>query len=360
MLIPNKHNGYRADGRRVYPLDFGGDAPAPDYTPLAQASEKAAESAERLGNRQLDFAERQYAEMRPLAERVYESQIAGMDSATRIAEEERAYGLQFRPAEERLLAEAMQFDTAAAREARARQAAADAARAFGSTKAQTARGMSRMGVAPGSGAFGSNMNQNALAAASMRSGAMNQSRMQSEEQARALLTGASALGRGQTQTALGAMGLSSSLGSAGQQTAMAPGNQYMQGLAAGASTIGSGYQQQIGGLGSILGTQANVYNQSQAAKGEMMGAVLGIGAAYAGRPAAPSDRRLKENIELVGRDERTMLPLYEFEYKGGDGRRFLGVMADDVEKVFPQAVIEMSNGYKAVDYDLLGIEMVEV
>jgi hypothetical protein len=31
-----------------------------------------------------------------------------------------------------------------------------------------------------------------------------------------------------------------------------------------------------------------------------------------------------------------------------------------VEKVFPEAVIEMSNGYKAVDYDLLGIEMVEV
>jgi hypothetical protein len=25
-----------------------------------------------------------------------------------------------------------------------------------------------------------------------------------------------------------------------------------------------------------------------------------------------------------------------------------------------EAVIEMSNGYKAVDYDLLGIEMVEV
>jgi hypothetical protein len=324
---------------------------------MARATEKAVAASERLGNRQLEFSERQYEEMKPLAQRVYESQIAGMDSATRIAEEERAYGLQFRPAEERLLAEAMEFDTAAARERRAQQAAADAARAFGSTQAQTARGMSRMGVAPGSGAFGANMNQNALAAASMRSGAMNQSRMQSEEQARALLTGASALGRGQTQTALGAMGLSSQLGSASQQTAMAPGNQYMQGLASGASTIMQGQQMGIQGQGQIMNTQANLYGQSQAAKGEMIGAVLGIGAAYAGRP---SDRRLKENIELVGRDERTMLPLYEFEYKGGDGRRFLGVMADDVEKVFPEAVIEMSNGYKAVDYDLLGIEMVEV
>ena len=335
----------------------GKSAPAPDYSAMARATERGVEAAERLGTRQLDFAERQYQEMKPLAERIADSQISGMDSATRIAEEERAYGLRFRPAEERLLQEAMEFDTARAREERASQAAADAARAFGSTQAQTARALGARGIAPGSGAFGAQMNQNALAGASQRAAAMNQSRMQSQEQGRALLTGASALGRGQTQTALGAMGLSSSLGSAGQQTAMAPGNQYMQGLASGAGTIMQGNQMGIQGQGQIMNTQANLYGQKMAAQGEMMGAALGIGAAFAGRP---SDRRLKENIELVGRDERTGLPLYEFEYKGGDGRVFLGVMADDVEKVYPEAVLEMSNGYMAVDYKLLGIEMVEV
>jgi hypothetical protein len=137
---------------------------------------------------------------------------------------------------------------------------------------------------------------------------------------------------------------------------MAPGSQYMQGMGQGASTIGSGLQMQQSGLTSILGNQANLYGQKMNAQSQMLGTALGAGLGV----YAASDRRLKENIELVGRDERTMLPLYEFEYKGGDGRRFLGVMADDVEKVFPQAVIEMSNGYKAVDYDLLGIEMVEV
>jgi len=49
----------------------------------------------------------------------------------------------------------------------------------------------------------------------------------------------------------------------------------------------------------------------------MFGSILGAAAAYR------SDRRLKENIEEVGRDERTMLPLYEFEYIGGTGKRFL-------------------------------------
>jgi hypothetical protein len=256
----------------------GKSAPAPDYSAMAAATERGVEAAERLGNRQLEFSERQYAEMKPLAERIAESQISGMDSATRIAEEERAYGLRFRPAEERLLAEAMEFDTPAARERMAQQAAADAARAFGSTQAQTARGMSRMGVAPGSGAFGANMNQNALAAASQRAGAMTGSRLQSQEQARALLTGASALGRGQTQTALGAMGLSSQLGSSGLQTGMAPGNQYMQGLASGAGTIMQGQQLGLQGQSTIFNAQADLYKQAQNAQAEFGGALIGGGA----------------------------------------------------------------------------------
>jgi hypothetical protein len=255
----------------------GKSAKAPDYREMAAATREGVKVARELGTRQLDFAERQYEELKPLAQRITESQIAGMDSATRIAEEEREYGLRFRPAEERVLAEAMEFDTPAARERMAQQAAADAARAFGSTQAQTARGMSRMGVAPGSGAFGANMNQNALAAASQRAGAMTGSRLQSQEQARALLLGASALGRGQTQTALGAMGLSSQLGSSGQQTAMNPGNQYMQGLASGASTIMQGQQMGIQGQGQIMSTQANLYGQKMNAQAQMLGTALGAG-----------------------------------------------------------------------------------
>jgi hypothetical protein len=92
----------------------------------------------------------------------------------------------------------------------------------------------------------------------------------------------------------------------------------------------------------------------------MWGSLLGAGATLGAAGIAKSDRRLKENIENVGRDERTMLPLYEFEYIGGTGKRFLGVMADDVEKRYPEMVFTMPDGYKAVNYAGLGIEMVEV
>ena len=335
----------------------GKSAAPPDYDPLAKASKESAEIMAGIGQEQLAFAKKQYEEMAPLAKRAADQQFTTQNELMQMGREDRErYLTTFAPVEEGLVRRAQEFDTDAYREQLASQAAADAARAFDTTRGMTSRGLARMGVAPGSGASMAQMNQNALAGASMRAGAMTGSRLQSEGEGMNRLYNAAALGRGLPGTTLSAYGSSVGAGSAGIQTAMAPGGQYMQGMGQGANTIGSGLQMRNQGLTSILGNQANLYGQKMGAQSEMLGTALGAGLGV----YAASDRRLKENIELVGRDERTMLPLYEFEYKGGDGRRFLGVMADDVEKVFPEAVIEMSNGYKAVDYDLLGIEMVEV
>ena len=74
-----------------------------------------------------------------------------------------------------------------------------------------------------------------------------------------------------------------------------------------------------------------------------------------------SDRRLKERIVPIGLDV-SGIALYLFNYKPeycdamGRGRRF-GVMADEVELVNPDAVSIASNGYKQVDYSMLGIEL---
>jgi len=61
-----------------------------------------------------------------------------------------------------------------------------------------------------------------------------------------------------------------------------------------------------------------------------------------------SDIRLKENIARVGTADNG-LPLYLFNYKGSD-QRMLGLMAQDVHKVRPEAVVLMPNGYLGVDY----------
>ena len=73
-----------------------------------------------------------------------------------------------------------------------------------------------------------------------------------------------------------------------------------------------------------------------------------------------SERRVKENIARIG-DHPLGFNLYLFDYrpefraKWGHGRQF-GVMIDEVERVMPEAVSLHSDGFKRVDYALLGIE----
>ena len=71
----------------------------------------------------------------------------------------------------------------------------------------------------------------------------------------------------------------------------------------------------------------------------------------------PSDRTTKENIVRIG-DHPLGIGLYLFDYKPeyrdatSHGRQ-LGVMADEVETVMPDAVCVHPNGYKMVDYAML-------
>jgi hypothetical protein len=71
-----------------------------------------------------------------------------------------------------------------------------------------------------------------------------------------------------------------------------------------------------------------------------------------------SDIRLKTDIVLIGKAENG-LPLYTFRYIGGTAV-YQGVMAQDVLKFMPEAVIYMPNGYMAVNYDMLGLTMERV
>ena len=81
------------------------------------------------------------------------------------------------------------------------------------------------------------------------------------------------------------------------------------------------------------------------------------GSAIGGIAGAFSDLSLKTNIKFENKIINH-LPIYSFEYKNskhGVGR-FEGVMAQDVEKIYPQAVGTSPEGYKMVDYSKIGIE----
>jgi hypothetical protein len=333
----------------------GKSQPAPDYSAMAAATERGIATADRLGNRQMDFAQRQYEEMRPLAERVYGQQMQAQSEQMRQAKDYYDYQTRtFRPVEQGLVADAMNFDTDAYRNQLAAKASQDASQAFGLTQGMAAREATRRGVNPNSGAYAGLQNSSSLNQAAMRIGGMNNARAQAEQTGYARKLDVTGLGRGLAGASTAAYGSATSAGSSGINTAMAPGNQYSQAYGQGAGYRMGGAQMGITGQSNILNAQSSAFNTGLNAQGEMYGAILGAGATYF------SDRRLKENIEVVGRDERTMLPLYEFDYIGGSGKRYLGVMADDVEKKFPDMVFTMPDGYKAVNYAGLGIEMMEV
>jgi hypothetical protein len=84
-----------------------------------------------------------------------------------------------------------------------------------------------------------------------------------------------------------------------------------------------------------------------------------IGKKSDGNKAMSSDPALKENAVRIG-THPAGFGIYLFDYKAehraahGHGRQF-GVMANEVEMVLPEAVMVRADGYRAVNYSMLGI-----
>lgn len=86
----------------------------------------------------------------------------------------------------------------------------------------------------------------------------------------------------------------------------------------------------------------NTYNANVGQQNSNTNAMATIIAAYL------SDRRLKTNVRQIGVHSRVPVPVYEYDYLWGE--HAIGVMADELEEVMPEAVFTLPNGFKAVDY----------
>lgn len=112
----------------------------------------------------------------------------------------------------------------------------------------------------------------------------------------------------------------------------------------------------------LLGAAQNTYNANlanynaqNAASGNFMGGLMGLGGAAITKY---SDENMKDNVKEIGALNNG-IKIYSFEYKpeykdiAGHGTQ-VGVMAQEVEKVIPEAVVTMPNGFRAVNYSMLG------
>lgn len=334
--------------------------PPPDYGPLAAASERAAELGFELGSDQLALASRQYDEAKPYLQAIANQQLEASQQQQRQANDYYNYNVDtFRPVEQGLVQSVERFNSEAYQEQLANRAAADAGQAFNTTRQANERSMASMGVNPNSGRFQGLARASELGLTAQRAGAMTGARNQAEQLGYARRLDVTGLGRGlpgaSTAAYQGALNAGNSAGANFTQ----PGQQYIANQAQGVGTIQQGQATQMQGLGNILNAQTNAYINGGQSSG--IGAAIGGLAGIAGAVAPLiSDRRLKENIKRVGQDEATGLDLYEFNYIADPGRRFVGVMADEVEVRFPEAILVNAEGFKMVRYGLLGLEMREL
>nr|DAO70285.1 MAG TPA: Neck appendage protein [Caudoviricetes sp.] len=100
----------------------------------------------------------------------------------------------------------------------------------------------------------------------------------------------------------------------------------------------------VGGLiNQNYNQRLGAWQQNQAQAGGMLGGLFGLGSKLIGL----SDAATKENIRRVGTLDNG-LPIYAYNYRG-DGMTHIGVIAQDVEKVMPDAVHRFGD-VRVVDY----------
>lgn len=257
-----------------------------------------------------------------------------------------------------LAQDARSFNTEDKANKLAGKAMADVNQGFANAEGQQTRALSRMGVNPSSGKALAMGNQTAIAKAAALAAAGTGARDRARSEGYALtdratnaLAGYPAMGMQATQSGAG-------FGASGTTIA----NQGLAGMNSGYGAAGTMAGQMGQNATSMYGAMGSYKNgaDNAAANANPMGALLGAGAQLGAATILKSDPRLKQDIELVGRDERTGLNLYEFAYKDMPHERWRGVMADEVLQVMPSAVHTNEEGFMSVDYGALGIEMTQV
>ena len=336
------------------------NAPPPDPR-LIEAQIKSMGIQDDAIQRIMGNAER----LQPLQEEQMQFAIDTARQGVTDAKDDRAWMLTRRAmlsgVQDQLSADAQKFNQAQRTDELAQEAGADANAAIANARAQSARSMARRGVSPFSGAAATT--QADLGAAALLAGAKNTARRSARAEGYALTDRAANALAGYPAMSAAASGQGAAMAASGLNLANAGAAGVNAGYATGAQVAG----QMGANATSMWGAQANYKAQQDqiAASSDpfntILGAAAGIGTQWALGSIKNSDRRLKTDIERVGVDERTGLALYEFAYlNDASGKRYRGVMADEVERFDRDAVIYDDLGFASVDYARLGIEMVEV
>lgn len=322
---------------------------------VGRAAMRQAEIADRAQR----FSEEYYAEsVKPLVQDMIKASQQNQSQQQQLfnlqfplaqaqADQYTQYGL---PAQERYYQMVQQYSEPEEYERQAQSAMGDVINRSQVEQANLSRLLASRGIDPTSGAATAGAYQNQILSAAAGAAASNRARDVARQMGMQLKAGAADFASGRPAANIGMFSggagnasnasyntASSSIGAANQGAALP-----MSGYQMGANVYG----QQMSTYGQLASAQAQADAQSSAGFGQFLGA---IGAAAI---KTYSDRRLKTGIVRIG-THASGVGIYEYEYVWGGGRQ-VGVMADEIEQVLPAAVTVGRDGFKSVNYAMLG------
>lgn len=300
------------------------------------------------------------------------------------------YTNQLVPVQNQLIDIAKGYNSPERAAAEAARAKGDVATAMDAARTNAEMALHSYGITPDQGRSQAFDRAQDVAKAAAMASAGTQSRIGTEQRGLALMGAVNDMATGAPGQVAQSLALTSGIGTAGFGAANQSG---VAGVNAGLSGVGTSntinpsatygslalnpYVNALGPFGSsgtgiygsgsnLMGTAAqalsgaaqtqnmgfsNALQSYQANQQADQGFFGGIGKLVGGIGSAAtlfSDRRLKTDIERVGALD-IGLPVYRYRYKG-DPTVQIGLMADEVEQVRPEAVVTTPSGYKAVDY----------
>lgn len=118
-------------------------------------------------------------------------------------------------------------------------------------------------------------------------------------------------------------------------------------------TLAGAFGQNAAGFGKAQEPfiqQRQMQLQASIANAQSRASMFGAGLGFAG--ALFSDMRNKEDMVIVGWNSKLGVPIYKFRYIGEETEYF-GMMAQDVQKIRPEAVVEGPGGVLMINYGAL-------
>ena len=255
---------------------------APDYGPLAAASEASAKYSYDIAKSQQAWAEKVYEENKGVSDIIIDKALGALDrqEGWAIADRER-YETIYQPLEEQYAAKAQDYSTAERQEVEAGKAEADVAAQFEQARRTAQDRLEQFGVDPSQTRQGALDLGTRVAEAAAQASAGNQARFRTEQYGDQLMANAINTGKGYPAQVMAAQAGSGQSGNQAVNTGLAQ-------TASGANTMGSGMQWQgmgnnaVAGWGNVLNMGFNneldswsANQQASSGWGDILGKVAG-------------------------------------------------------------------------------------